>query len=208
MDLKIEKELDKIIHQQNMNYIHSDEIYYEISMTNYQLYKENNEKFIKISKNVLWDISDPKSMESIFEFIMAFRFKQKAAIIAVVFQALAIEAYINYYGVVKIGKEKFDELFENKNKGYASTKRKYRDIYKLIYKKSLPESEKAYQNMCNLFELRDKLVHSKTQKIDYKTGDLKKFNNSMYELLFQKDFEDIDNIIETYEQIRGFMDIK
>ena len=87
------------------------------------------------------------------------------AIAATVFQALAIEAYINLFGVYQLGEEKFYSEYEPpkatkpKNFRYMNSLNKLKRICKDGLGKDYPEDSAVYIE--ELFEKRDRLVHSK-----------------------------------------------
>ena len=59
--------------------------------------------------------------------------REKSAITAIVFQALAVEAFVNLYGAQKIGEEVFYSKYETKG---TSTLEKLKKIFYKFYPKS------------------------------------------------------------------------
>lgn len=141
---------------------------------------------------------------------------QKNAISAIIFQALAIEAYINLFGVYVLGEDAFFTMYEppknNRPKGfhYKSSIEKLKSICKDVYKLDFPMSE--ITNLQALFDKRDRLVHNKPRPYtldkpviifpthpDYKDY-YKDFNGYSNEETFMFDKLDLD--MEQYKQLQ------
>lgn len=129
--------------------------------------------------------------------IYYFQSKLSNAIAAIVFQALAVESYINVFGVYNLGK-KFNDHYER-----ISTLSKLIIICRAITGKEFPEG-KCQDGIKDLIKKRDKLVHYKTKSIDFKKEDNKAY------IKFMKDhvtfvFDDIDEQIKLYMQLKQIL---
>lgn len=192
--------LENFVKEQNLDTISFHELYYGISIENYELYKQYSSEFTKISDNISWEIDNPKN--NINDYILSWQNKKITGTITIVFQALAVEAYINHYGALKIGRTKYNDHYER-----IDTKDKYIIIYELINKIPFPKNGKIYENLDMLLQIRNRIVHSKTHKINYENSSLQDFCNSMNIAMENDIFKDINNIVQTYPQLLSIMKI-
>jgi hypothetical protein len=86
---------------------------------------------------------------------------QRAAMVTVVFCALALEALINHYGI-----ESFSRSFFSKHLDKLSPPTKWLIIPRLAIGRQLDTDGQAYELLCRLFKLRDRLVHFKSHRKD------------------------------------------
>jgi len=84
-----------------------------------------------------------------------------AAISAIVFAAMAIEAYIYDYAARHLGKP-----FTDKHVDTLSIESKWVVIPKLITGKSFPKDRRAFELLKGLIKSRNSLVHSKSRNVD------------------------------------------
>lgn len=84
---------------------------------------------------------------------------QRAAMVTVVFSALTLEGFINDYGITRFSKNYFDNHLDK-----LKTRSKWVIFPQLIVGKPLNTDGQPYEMLKNLFNLRDRLVHSKTRK--------------------------------------------
>lgn len=84
---------------------------------------------------------------------------QNHAIIAVIFSALTLEAFINNYGISLFSLSYFDNYLDKLD--FVS---KWLILPKLVVNKELNTSHQPFQLLNELYSLRNKLVHSKTYK--------------------------------------------
>lgn len=82
-------------------------------------------------------------------------------ITAIVFEAMAVEAYINFIGEMKLGKSYFKEHIDE-----LSTLNKIVVIPHLVAGKKFPKDINLYGKLQELFSMRNKLVHTKVLHID------------------------------------------
>lgn len=176
--------------------------YYSISAVNYEQYKYFKEEYKKLTNgNKEWDMFSHTKEENdkYMEYWSNYKYY---AFVAVVFQALAVEAYINYYGFKNLGDTKFETHYEK-----IDTVNKYIIIYEIVNKKEFPKSEVVYEKLKKLIGLRNHLVHSKASKVNMKGEDLQKFMNDLSKP-FGKLFSEIDNVMTTYNGLVKIMSIK
>jgi hypothetical protein len=101
------------------------------------------------------DLENPRSewtkQDLIDQFIIACIESGTASII---YSALTVEAYINFYGIVRIGKSEFNRDFSRKD-----VRRKWREVPKHVTGASIPEGCEAFVLLNKLIDARNKLVH-------------------------------------------------
>jgi hypothetical protein len=159
-------------------------------------YLENKEKYMKISNNnSSWDLDAHSEAESM-EYSYSWQTYYLNAITALVFQAMAVESYINYYGLVKLGKEIFNDKYEK-----TSTFPKLFKICKQVTTKDFPKDSDLYANLVDLFKKRNKLVHSKADVFDFKDFTIEKFQESNKEYIVFV-FDNLESLIEVYPKLK------
>jgi len=84
---------------------------------------------------------------------------QREAIVAVIFSALALEAFINDYGLMHFSKSYFKDHLDR-----LSTVSKWVVFPKLVVGKQLDTNLQPFESLVKLFKCRDKLVHYKTKR--------------------------------------------
>jgi len=84
---------------------------------------------------------------------------QRSAMVSVIFSALALEAFINYYGIDRFSRGFFDTHLDSLN-----TVSKWLILPKLTVGRQLSTDGQPYELLIGLFRLRNKLVHYKTRK--------------------------------------------
>lgn len=197
--------------------------YYE-SMCN--RYASMAEDFYRQSKEfenipVLKEYSLPEAAELYAQHLANLEAKTRLTISAIIFQALAIEAYVNLFGVYVLGEEKFFSEYEPPRgkwpKGFRplNTIDKLKKICKEEYHQSFPEQHA--DRIRRLFATRDKLVHSKAKPhvIIKNTFDYEQLEKNYEEIAGIADeimffFDGVDDHMELYrmlqkdiQQIRG-----
>jgi len=84
---------------------------------------------------------------------------QRSAMVVVVFSALALEGFINHYGIERFSRSFFDNHLDN-----LKPISKWLILPKLVVGRQLSTDGQSYVLLRRLFRLRNKLVHYKTQK--------------------------------------------
>lgn len=119
---------------------------------------------------------------------------RRNSIAAIVFQALAIESYLNLYGTYNLG-DRFDRAFESK-----PTLVKLSLLCKEVTKKDFPKGD-LYNNIGLLFKKRNSLVHYKAHSIDLKTSSDSEFEDYIYKHVAYA-FSDIEKYIGLYDKLK------
>jgi len=86
----------------------------------------------------------------------------RCAIIAVIFEALAMEAYVNFFGAYTLGVDIYYSEYESKIKRF-STIDKIKAMCKERFLKPYPTNGQHFRNLLAIFQKRDQLVHNKPQ---------------------------------------------
>lgn len=174
----------------------------------YQEYLTQRDAYAKIPhKNI-----PVENIESCFFAYSIFELLQDNAISAIIFQALAVEAYINLFGVYELGEEAFFTRYEppknNRPKGfhYKSSIEKLKSICKEVYNLDFPASD--ISPLQALFDKRDRLVHNKPRPYALEKPviklpthpDYKDFDGYSNEETFIFDKLDLD--MEQYKQLQ------
>ncbi|SFO93461.1 hypothetical protein SAMN05216343_10141 [Oscillibacter sp. PC13] len=90
---------------------------------------------------------------------------EQAAICAVIFQALAVESYVNLFGSVVLGDDVFRCRYESETdkKHRASTIDKIKNICNVELRNPYPTSGEDFGILKGLLDKRNKLVHPKSK---------------------------------------------
>ena len=138
------------------------ENYNQMSRNFYEQYLEATEYLSSLGcKN--WDLLSHTAEENEY-YITAMSQRFHSALAAVVFQALAVEAYVNLYGVMKIGETTYYQNYESQTVR-KSTKDKIKKICEDTLGKSYPTNTKDYSRLCELLADRDRIVHTKPHSV-------------------------------------------
>jgi hypothetical protein len=79
------------------------------------------------------------------------------SVVAIMFAALSVEAFINHYGITHLTRPFFKKHLDR-----MSIRDKWVIIPRLTVGKAIDTNGQPYQRLCTLFTLRDKLVHFKS----------------------------------------------
>lgn len=132
------------------------EQYNTLAQSFYQQYVDAKQELLLLGKNV--DIMENIGLartKSQLEMAML-----QSAICAVVFEAFAIEAYVNFFGIYSLGEKYYLSHYESKDKRY-STVRKIVVLCKKEYGSPYPEESEHFSTLDGLFRKRNALVHNK-----------------------------------------------
>lgn len=148
--------------------------------------------------------SDPENTGIYHGVLGIFRVKEERAIEAVIFQALAIEAYINLFGVTEIGEERF---YGDKIERIHPSSKKLRRICSEI-SKTYPEEHLL--ELDKLFKKRDDLVHQKPRNyiIEETPYDYDHPGENYRDLLMIENeqffvFDNLDREMKLYEELQN-----
>ena len=122
---------------------------------------------------------------------------EQDAICAVIFQALAVESYVNLFGSVTLGDENFRCNYESKtdSKHRYNTIEKIKHICKDEFNNPYPTDGKHFEVLKGLFSKRDRLVHQKS----------KPYNIEKRPLDYDNMAEQYDDYLHAYEAEIGFI---
>ena len=120
--------------------------------------------------------------------------REQAAIKAVVFQALAIEAYVNLFGYCVTGKMEI----KNNNGHYMPTVSKLEEVCRHLSKQYPSDSAERIKR---LFHKRDSLVHQKPQTMTI-TKQPFDYNHP------EKNYEDISSFYSTLNKLYTNLDVE
>ena len=122
---------------------------------------------------------------------------EQAAVCAVIFQALAVESYVNLFGSVTLGDENFRCNYESKtdSKHRYNTIEKIKHICKDEFSNPYPTDGKHFEVLKGLFSKRDRLVHQKS----------KPYNIEKRPLNYDNMAEQYDDYLHAYEAEIGFI---
>lgn len=182
-----------------MAYTIMSEVFSDMSITYYNYYISNHDDLKRMNGGRSWDIADHTPEEN-GHFFAVYRATFYNAVSAVVFQALAVEAYVNLFGVKIFGEAEFYNKFER-----VSTVNKLKAIYEKIFCNG--ERQKEFEDpikdqIDKLFTKRNHLVHYKSRYIDVQNSSMDEFFAYMYD---QQDFvwDRINDDMKVYRNLKS-----
>jgi hypothetical protein len=178
-------------------YVALCKVYDGMSKSFYQQYQDACSKFEEIDR-----LNPDLKEENMMVYCDSYGLKQSSAIAAVVFQALAIEALINLFGVFLLGDEKYYNEYENKRNRF-STPEKLKKLFKNELNKPYPTQTGHYLAMKTLLDKRDKLVHVKPRAVEItsRQDDLQQFMDRLKdEIGFV--YKGLDAEMQSYETVK------
>lgn len=99
--------------------------------------------------------------QAIVNYIAAYKNMESAAYMAIVFETLAIEAYVNTLGEHLVGERYYQEYESKDAKKDRTTLGKLKRLCKNEIRKSYPTDGDHYREVKGLLKKRDKIVHTK-----------------------------------------------
>jgi hypothetical protein len=174
-------------------------LYESTAQKYYKIYKDTSKKVEELKQlfvGVKIDIDKqtgefvvPEHLKSNFDDIRKLgTIVTESAFIAVLFEAFAVEAYVN--NIANFFKEGEIQVKD------ADTVAKYLVMYKKIAGTDMPKDMAARKKIIKLFHLRGNLVHSKSVPFDWKNFD--DVLNQLYGDGKNRLFDIIDYVISTY----------
>ena len=128
----------------------------------------------------------------------------QTAICAVVFEAFAIESYINFYGAYILGDSTYYSTYESGECGKRySTIEKIKKMCKDEFKSSYPTGGKHFVALKGLFTKRDKLAHNKPKGHEISTNNRNSFDD-YYEAISEVSFiyEGLEQEMALYGEVK------
>jgi hypothetical protein len=176
------------------------EYYNSIALEHYSEYVVSNKLYKELTNNnQSWDFLLHSSEENARYYQLCIE-KQRKAIISIVFEAFAVESFINCYGTERLGKKLFDEKYQ-----MLGVTDKYIIISREVTGKDFPKGINAFRMLKELVSVRNNLVHSKCVEIDMFNEDLQEFYDLNLSLLgngMDSLFNIIDRVIYTYKVLK------
>lgn len=178
------------------------ETYNEISQKAYKDYLEAVH-YLKSLGCAHWDMLDHTAEEN-EKYTEAMQQREKSAITAIVFQALAVEAFVNLYGAQRVGEDKYYADYESKDAPAKerTTEGKLKKICKEYLNKPYPTNDKAYSRLISLLNKRDSIVHTKPRAVII-DGEHVSYDDFMSQTEYI--YKNIDEELESYENLKENM---
>lgn len=173
------------------------ETYNQISQNAYKEYVDVI-TYLKSLEHDVWDCCE-HTIEQNVNFTLAMQKRQISAITAIVFQALAVEAFINLFGAQRIGEATFYTQYECRG---TTTLEKLKKICKNFLHQPYPTQDKAYSMLTSLLHKRDAIVHTKPRSIAI-NGTPISYDDFMSQSEYV--YKNIDEEIESYEKLKRIM---
>lgn len=174
------------------------ENYDQMSQNFYEQYSEATDYLSSLGcKN--WDLLSHTAEENEY-YLTAMSQRFHSALAAVVFQALAVEAYVNLYGAMKIGEAKYYKDYESST-NKKSTRDKIKKICKDVLGRDYPTDTKAYSHLCELLRDRDRIVHTKPHSVKIEeTTVVPRYSELMeqYDFIFQN----LSEKMQSYRELK------
>ena len=171
------------------------ENYNEMSKNFYSQYKEAV-NYLQSLNGTSWDYFAHTNEEN-EKYNSARSLRYHSAIAAIVFQALAVEAFINLYGAQRIGEEKYYTEYEKRG---STTEDKIKKICRDYLKSDYPTNDKAYSRLISLMQKRDAIVHTKPHPVII-DGTPVSYDAFMSQTEFV--FKNLDDEILSYDDLKS-----
>ena len=177
------------------------EVYYSISKGYHEMFHDAlKELQLLMGDKPSYDVLS-HSQEENNRFFYYEQIQRQAMMICIVFQAFAIEAYVNLIAVnLYEENEFFGTKFEEK-----STLGKINKIFSEKLRNDFKKHAEVYNHVDLTFDLRNKLAHFKSKKIDlmamYDNPDI----YNPYEFYYDF-YEKIDDVVNSYPKFKVLVD--
>jgi hypothetical protein len=173
----------------------NSELFNSIAQTAYSTYQTSRNDLKQLCGDTNFDMLE-RSQQEISRYFELSTGVQSNAVLCIVFLALSVEAFINFYGVKRLGDKSFNDHYER-----ISTLDKIVIITKVSTGKDFPKDNNLFGQLKRLFRLRNMLVHAKSQTIDFYND-----NNAQFE---KKAFSEINEVYDNIDSlIRVYTDLK
>ena len=170
------------------------EVYNEISLSFYERFKvSDNEINLLTDGNKTFDVLS-HTKEEVAKYNSLYKDMNEFLYCSIIFQAFAIEAYVNFIGVNKLDEKEFFEKHERKN-----TIAKLRLILNRAYNQNLDIRKEILTDINKLFDFRDHLVHFKSKRVELSIAAMENYNP--YEFLAEL-YSEVDVLILTFNKLR------
>jgi hypothetical protein len=178
----------------------NSEVYYGISKGYHEMFHDAFKEMKAMSGDkASYDILSLTS-EEIKRYLNFEQIQRHAMMISIVFQAFAIEAYVNFIAVNLYEENEFFGGFEKK-----ATMGKINKIFSEKLRSDFTKNTEIYDLVHTTFDLRDKLAHFKSKRIDLRTIQDNPEIYNPYELSIEH-YEKIDEVIMAYPKFKKLVD--
>jgi hypothetical protein len=143
--------------------------------------------------------SQAKNTKSVDEHVKYIMQGRQYAIVAIVFSAFTLEAYINNYAARK----RSNAFFKGHLDGLDFVS-KWVVITEFFTGKQFPKDKQCYQRLEDLKKLRNELVHSKSKALQLENqADVKKVGDDVYSMISnaEKSIETISMVVKCLSEI-------
>lgn len=144
---------------------------------------KNNLKIALDSKYYMDNIPDPDDID-IKEELGYFKQMEQSSTISIIFSALTVESFINYYGILKLTRSYFEKHLDK-----LSVENKWVIVPRLVNNKEISSGSHSMELLNDLIKARNKLVHFK-----YKHQSSEKFQEFLQKLDTLRDNNTIDDM--------------
>ena len=176
------------------------EQYNSLAQSFYQQYHEINDKLSQLGKPA--DLLCNPSL-AIDKNVLTMRMLQ-SAICAVVFEAFAIESYVNFFGAYILGDSTYYSTYESGERGKKyTTIEKMKMMCKDEFQSPYPTGGKHFVVLKGLFTKRDKLAHNKPKGHGLSTKNGNSFDD-YYEAISEISFiyEELAQEMALYDEVK------
>lgn len=176
------------------------EVYFGISISHYDIFhRAYNEIKEMIGNNESFDLLS-HTEEEISKYYQLEQMQRQSMMICIVFQAFAIEAFVNLIAVNLYDESEFFGAFEE-----MATMKKIKKIFSEKLKSDFLRNKEVYELVEKTFNLRDKLAHFKSKKIDLKALQDDPTSYDPFELLYDC-YGNIDDSVKSYPKFKELVD--
>jgi len=183
-----------------MNYtLTNSESYNDISISHYETFKKMDSELFKLNEgNKSYDfLSHVISENEHYTYI--YGLFQQSLMISIVFQAFAVEAFVNFVAVNLYEQDEFFGKFDMMN-----TEKKIRKIFSEKLNSDFSKFEETEALIKILFELRDRLVHYKSKRINLETLHDSVNEYDPFEFM-EVLYNNIDKVICAYKKMKELL---
>lgn len=174
----------------------NSDIYNGISVRNYKQFKIADIEIRKLSnKYGNFDLLS-NTPENVEKYTLLYSRITETLFVSIVFQALAVEAYVNFIAVNLYGENDFFGSFEMKG-----TEAKLRKIFSEKIRSDFLKDVDISNKVKELFDLRDEIVHFKSKQVDLGAMEQNPDIYNPFEFI-DRHYNGIENIIDTYEALK------
>jgi len=172
------------------------EFFFSISLQQYEIYRSSYKELTEFCNfETCFDLLS-HTPDEITKYNILYYRTMSSAISAIIFQAFSVEAYMNFYGAIKLG----DNVFKN-HYDRISILDKIIIIPRIATGRDFPKGDNIYGLIKKLFKHRDMLVHYKSNAVDTRSTSDLDFCNVLYKC-YEFVLDGLDDIINVYPKLK------